>query len=184
MLSVTVRRMDKVTNTYVLPSWPDDITVSLLAIWCKVWWNLTFTLYLAGTSFVVIDLTTVVAALSSLPFSCQFFSSFLLASNHNFLAFWRRNIETASTATALEMINLHKCIQLFVNRTFNCISKPDDVCGQIAFLKHDGSWGHTPLTENTLCKISSLALRCSATNVLSQANTHGCLQQENLASGD
>ena len=38
-----------------------------------------------------------------------------------------------------------------------------DVCAQatplIALLKRDGSWGHTPPTESTICKISSLTLR-------------------------
>jgi len=32
----------------------------------------------------------------------------------------------------------------------------------IAFLKQNGSQVHTPPTENTHCKISSLTLRCSA----------------------
>ena len=32
----------------------------------------------------------------------------------------------------------------------------------IAFLNWDGSWGHTQPTENTLCKIGSVMLRCSA----------------------
>ena len=67
---------------------------------------------------------------------------------------------TTSAAIALGPINLCKCTQLFVTRlcdgclckshTFNCIPK------------WDGSWGHTLPTKNTLCKTSSLALRCSA----------------------
>jgi len=40
------------------------------------------------------------------------------------------------------------------SHTFNCIPK------------QDGSWGHTPPTENTLCKISSLTLRHSAMSVI------------------
>ena len=35
------------------------------------------------------------------------------------------NNEPASTATALRTINLHKCKQTFVNRSFNCIPKWD-----------------------------------------------------------
>ena len=57
------------------------------------------------------------------------------------LPFWHRDNETTSTATALRTINLCKCIQLFVNRMFNCIPE-----WQIAFLsvtncipKHDKS---------------------------------------------
>ena len=34
------------------------------------------------------------------------------------LPFWRRDNETACAATALRVINLRKCIQLFVNRMF------------------------------------------------------------------
>ena len=45
--------------------------------------------------------------------------------------------------------------------TLACIPK----AWQIAFLKRDGSWGHTLPTENTHCKISSLALRRSATSI-------------------
>ena len=41
------------------------------------------------------------------------------------LSFWHRNNETASVAAVLETINLRKCTQLFVNRTFNYIPKWD-----------------------------------------------------------
>ena len=57
-------------------------------------------------------------ALSSPPFSHQAPSSFFLAPITQLLPFWRRDNETASAATALRMINLCKCIQLFVNRMF------------------------------------------------------------------
>ena len=47
---------------------------------------------------------------------------FLTHSHHNFLPFWHRDNETASTTTALET---SKCTQLFVNRRFNYIPKQD-----------------------------------------------------------
>ena len=77
-----------------------------------------------------------------------------------FLPFWSCNNETTSAATALRTINLHKCTHLIA------LPSRMDVCTQatplIAFLKQDGSWAHTPLTKNMLCKISSLMLRRSA----------------------
>ena len=97
---------------------------------------------------------------SSLPFSCQAPSSPI-----TFLPFWRRENETASAATALRTIFL---------------SGTDVWAASIAFLKCDKlhSWSmtnwipkarwsqsHTPPTENTHCKISSLALRRSAINI-------------------
>ena len=76
-------------------------------------------------------------------------SLFLTRSHYSFLPFWRCHDNETSAATALETINLRKCTQLFVNRTFNCIP---DVCAQatplIAFLKQDRSWGHTPPTKS------------------------------------
>ena len=51
------------------------------------------------------------------------------------------------------------------SHTFTCFPK----VGHIAFLKRDGSQGHTPPTENTHCKVSSLALRRSAISLNSQA---------------
>ena len=71
-------------------------------------------------------------------------SSFFLAPITTTFAIWRRDNETANTATPLR--NLRKCIQLFgafLSMT-NCIPK---------------AWHHTPPTENTHCKISSLTLR-------------------------
>ena len=56
------------------------------------------------------------------------FQLFLTHSHHNFLPFWRRENETASTATVLKTINLHKCTQLFVSR--NLILNGTDVCAQ------------------------------------------------------
>jgi len=47
---------------------------------------------------------------------------------------------------------------LHTSHTFNFISK------------QDGSWGHTPSTENTLCKISNLALRRSTKKILYTAH--------------
>ena len=97
-------------------------------------------------------------------------SSLLLPSQ--FLPFWRRDNETASTASSLRTINLRKFTQtgyfncipkqdgcLRTSHTFNCIPE----AWQIAFLKPDGSQSHTPPTENMHCKISSLALRRSGT---------------------
>ena len=94
----------------------------------------------------------------------------LLCSRHSFFfPFWRRNNETASAAQRWEWksyVSVHtSCKQdiliAFLNST--------DVCPQatplIAFLKRDGSWGHTPPTENTFYKISSLTLRCSAISI-------------------
>ena len=54
--------------------------------------------------------------LSFPPFLRRAPSSFFLSSQ--LLPFWRRDNETASAATALRTINLHKCTQLFVNRMF------------------------------------------------------------------
>jgi len=76
------------------------------------------------------------------------------------LSFWHHNNETASVAAVLETINLRECTQLFVNRTFLItFLNGTDVCAQatpvIEFLKHDGSWGHTPPIENMLCKALS-----------------------------
>ena len=86
-------------------------------------------------------------------------SLFLTRSHYSFLPFWRRHDNETSAATALETINLRKCTQVFVNRTFNCIP---DVCAQatplIAFLKQDRSWGHTPPTESRSARsVASLA---------------------------
>ena len=60
--------------------------------------------------------------------------------------------------TALETINLHNCTQRFVNRTFNCILKQDRCLHTNYISKRGRSWGHTPPTKNTLCKIN-LVLR-------------------------
>ena len=93
-----------------------------------------------------------------------------LPRSHHPPPFCRHNNETASTATALDTINLHKCTHIFVNRIFNCILNGTDVCAQatplIAFLSVTNcspeAWHHIPPTENTHCKISSLALWRSA----------------------
>ena len=71
-------------------------------------------------------------------------SSFFLAPITTTFAIWRRDNETANTATPLR--NLRKCIQLFgaFLSVTNCIPK---------------AWHHTPPTENTHYKISSLTLR-------------------------
>ena len=50
----------------------------------------------------------------------------------------------------------------------------------IAFLKRDGSQSHTPPTENTHCKISSLALRRSAINLLGVRIRSVCLARAHL----
>ena len=77
-----------------------------------------------------------------LCFRFRFRSSlFLTRFHYSFLPFWRRrDNETASAATALKTINLRKCTQLFVNRTF---LNGTEVCAQatplIAFLKQDRS---------------------------------------------
>ena len=85
------------------------------------------------------------------------FQLFLTHSHHHFLPFWHSNNETASTT---ETITLCERTQFFVNRTFNCIPKRDRCLltshTLIAFLEWDGSWCHTPPTENILCKINSL----------------------------
>ena len=72
-------------------------------------------------------------------------SSFFLASITTF-AIWRRDNETANTATALRKIKLCMCIQLFgaFLSVTNCIPV---------------AWHYTPPTKNTHCKISSLTLR-------------------------
>ena len=62
--------------------------------------------------------------------------------HHCFLPLWRRDNETASATTALGMINLHKCTQIFVNRIFlTAFLNGTDVCAQatplLAFLKRD-----------------------------------------------
>ena len=79
---------------------------------------------------------------------------------------WHHDNGTASAAIVLEMTNLRKCTQLFVTRTFKCIPKRDGCL----HTSHTFNWipkvrwklGPHPPTENTLCEISSLALRCSA----------------------
>ena len=48
----------------------------------------------------------------------RFHARLLTLSSSQLLPFCRRNNETASAATALRMINLRKCTQLFVNRMF------------------------------------------------------------------
>ena len=80
------------------------------------------------------------------------------------------NHETASTATALGTINFCKqdLLIAFLNgtnasHTFNYISK------------QDRNWGHTMSTENTLCKISCLALRHSSMTILLLAVSFGYL---------
>ena len=71
-------------------------------------------------------------------------SPFFLAPITTTFVIWHRDNETANTATPLR--NLRKCIQLFgaFLSVTNCIPK---------------AWHHTPPTENTHCKISSLMLR-------------------------
>ena len=74
--------------------------------------------------------------------------------------------ETTSTTTVVRVINLCKCTQLFFKHILIAFLSGTDVCAQttpsIAFLKRDRSQSHTSPTENTHCKISSLALRRSA----------------------
>ena len=109
--------------------------------------------------------SVVVAFMLCLPF--RFHTRLLALSSSlpsQYLPFWHRGNETTSATTVLRTVNLYEsfCKQdiliAFLNGT--------DVCAQttpsIAFLKRDGSQSHTPPTENTHCKISSLALRHSA----------------------
>ena len=79
---------------------------------------LRYTLLLSLSRTIVLDtdftaLWLHLYSMSSLLFSCQAPSSFSLPS-----PFCRRNNETASAAIALRMINLRKCVQLFVNNVF------------------------------------------------------------------
>ena len=110
------------------------------------------------------DFTLHFGSLSLLPFSCQSPSSSLLSSQLFFL-FGVATLTTSATIV-LGPINLCKCTQLFVTRLFFYIPKWDRcLCTSHTFNcipKWDGSWGHTLPTKNTLCKTSSLALRCSA----------------------
>ena len=114
-------------------------------------------------------------ALSSLLFARQAASSVLHAPITIFGLFWCCDNETASAATALRMINLCKFTQIFCKQgILIAFLSGTDVCAQvsipeawqIAFLKPDRSQSHTPPTENTHCKISSLALRRLATILL------------------
>ena len=72
-------------------------------------------------------------------------SFFFLAHITVLLSFWCCDNETASAAYL-------GC--LFTSHTLNCIPK------------WDRSWGYIPPTENALCKISSLTLRCLAIKFL------------------
>ena len=89
-------------------------------------------------------------------------SSFLLTLITVFLPFWLRDNETASTATALGMINLPKCNTTFCRQDlFNCIPKRADVCIQatplIAFLSRVevGATSHQSRTRSARLVASS-----------------------------
>ena len=90
--------------------------------------------------------------------------------------------ETASTTTVVRAINLRKCTQLFFKHILIAFLSGTDVCAQttpsIAFLKQDGSQSHTSPTENTHCKISSVALRRSAIIVFNGCRS--CALHKNL----
>ena len=99
-------------------------------------------------------------------------------SHHNFLPFWCRNNQTTSAVTVLETTNLCKCTHLFVSRYLIEFPSKWDGCLHTSHTfnwisKQDRSWWHTLPTESTLCKISSLAVRCSAVI----ANCHGCREK-------
>ena len=103
----------------------------------------------------------VVAAFWLSVFTSVFTPVFQLLLSSQFSAILTSQQWDCKHATALETINLHNCTQLFVNRTFNCIPKQDRCLHTNCISKRGRSWGHTPPTKNTLCKIN-LVLRHSA----------------------
>ena len=134
-------------------------------MWSILKTNMCFLCFARHCSSPIV-LNRVVAAFTLSVFTRQSLSSFFLTCVTVFDI--ATMSETTSAASALEMIILCNYTQRFVNRSFNCIPKQDGcLCTNHTFnciLKRDRNWDHTPPTENTLCKISTLVLRHLAIN--------------------
>ena len=115
--------------------------------------------------FLAVDFTGSWLQLHSL-FLLPFCGSLLALSSSLVSQFLQFDVATRPQAPLQQqMINLRKHTQLFVTGYFNCIPKWDG-CLHTSYTLNCNSTGgsrdHTLPTENTHCKIRSLALRCSA----------------------
>ena len=116
--------------------------------------------------FLTVDFTGSWLQLHSL-FLLPFCGSLLALSSSLVSQFLQFDVATRPLAPLQQqVINLHKHTQLFVTGYFNCIPKWDGCLHTSHTFSCNPKEGrklgpHTP-TENTHCKIRSLALRCSA----------------------